>query len=55
MAESVYAQSTKPSPPEFTLHTPNDSTIQLIIKNQVFTNSESVNAIMYNYKVKDHY
>src|SRR5665647_318752 len=55
VAESVYAQSTKPSPPEFTIQMPNDSTIQLVIKNQVFTNSESVNAIMYNYKVKDHY
>jgi hypothetical protein len=36
MAESVYAQSTKPSPPEFTAQAPNESTIELVIKNQAF-------------------
>lgn len=54
IVESVYAQSTKPSPPEFTAQAPNESTIELVIKNQAFTSSESVNAIVYDYRVKDH-
>ena len=53
LVESVYAQSTKPSPPEFTAQAPNESTIELVIKNQAFTRSESVNAIVYDYRVKD--
>jgi hypothetical protein len=51
---SVYAQSTKPSPPEFTAQMPNENTIELAIKNQAFTNSSSINAIVYYYRVKDH-
>jgi hypothetical protein len=54
MAESVYAQSTKPSPPKFTIQIPNNSTIQLVVENQAFTNSSSVNSIVYFFKVKDH-
>ena len=51
----VNAQSTtKPSAPEFTVQAPNESTIELVIKNQAFTNSDSVNAIVYDYRVKDH-
>jgi hypothetical protein len=48
------AQSTKPSPPNFTIQMPNNSTIQLVIENQAFTNSSSVNSIVYYYRVKDH-
>ena len=55
LVETTFAQSTKPSPPEFTARAPNESTIELIITNQPFTNSESVNAIVYDYRVKDHY
>jgi hypothetical protein len=55
IVQPTYAQSSKPSPPEFTIQMPNDSTIQLIIQNQAFTNSSSVNAIVYYYRVKDHY
>ena len=54
MAESVYAQSNKPSPPKFTIQIPNNSTIQLVVENQAFTNSSSVNSIVYYYRVKDH-
>ena len=54
MAESVYAQSTKPSAPKFTIQMPNNSTIQLIVENQAFTNSSSVNSIVYYFRVKDH-
>jgi hypothetical protein len=50
----AFAQSTKPSPPEFTAQAPNESTIELVIKNQAFTSSESVNSIIYYYQVKDH-
>lgn len=53
--ESVDAQSaSKPSAPEFTIEFPNDQTIQIVIENQAFTSSSSVNAIIYYYKVKDH-
>jgi hypothetical protein len=55
IAESVYAQSTKPSPPKFTIQIPNNSTIQLVVENQAFTNSSSVNSIVYYYRVKDHF
>jgi hypothetical protein len=54
IVESVYAQSAKPSPPEFTAQAPNESTIELVIKNQAFTSSDTVNAIIYYYRVKDH-
>ena len=54
-AIGVYAQSTRPSPPEFTAQMPNENTIELAIKNQAFTNSSTVNAIVYYYRVKDHY
>jgi hypothetical protein len=54
IAVSVYAQSTKPSPPEFTAQAPNESTIELVIKNQAFTSSDTVNAIIYYYRIKDH-
>ncbi len=54
MAESVYAQSTKPSPPKFTIQIPNNSTIHIVVENQAFTNSSSVNSIVYYFRVKDH-
>ncbi len=54
VAESVYVQSTKPSPPKFTIQIPNNSTIQLVVENQGFTNSSSVNSIVYYFRVKDH-
>lgn len=46
------AQSTAPSTPEFSIQTPNASTIQLVIENQAFTNTSSVNSIVYYYRVK---
>jgi hypothetical protein len=55
MAVSAYAQSPKPSAPKFTIQFPNDDTIQIVIQNQAFTSSSSVNLIMYYYRVKDHY
>jgi hypothetical protein len=54
MVATVHAQSTKPSPPKFTIQIPNNSTIQLVIENQAFTNSSSVNSIGYYFRVKDH-
>jgi hypothetical protein len=54
MAGSVYAQSTKPSAPKFTIQMPNNSTIQLVVENQAFTNSSSVNSIVYYFRVKVH-
>jgi hypothetical protein len=54
LVEPICAQSTKPSPPEFTAQAPNESTIELVIENQAFTRSESVNAITYDYRVKNH-
>jgi hypothetical protein len=54
IAETACAQSTKPSAPKFTIQIPNNSTIQLVIENQAFTNSSSVNSIVYYYRVKDH-
>jgi len=48
------AQSTKPLPPQFTIQMPNSNTIQLVVENQAFTNSSSVNSIVYYYRVKDH-
>jgi hypothetical protein len=55
MAVSAYAQSTRPSAPKFAIHFPNDDTVQIVIQNQAFTSSSSVNAIEYFYRVKDHY
>jgi hypothetical protein len=54
LVEPICAQSTKPSPPEFTAQTPNESTVELVIKNPAFIRSESVNAITYDYRVKNH-
>ena len=54
LIEPICAQSTKPSPPEFTAQAPNESTVELVIKNQAFTRNESVNAITYDYRVKNH-
>ncbi len=52
--EPVCAQSTKPSEPKFSIQFPNDSSIQIVIENQAFTSSSSVNSIVYYYRVKDH-
>jgi hypothetical protein len=54
LVDPICAQSAKPSPPEFTAQAPNESTIELVIKNQAFTRNESVNAITYDYRVKNH-
>jgi hypothetical protein len=51
---TVCAKVTKPSPPKFTIQIPNNSTIQLVIENQAFTNSSTVNSIVYYFRVKDH-
>ena len=57
LSQSVtYGQSTtKPSAPQFTIQVMSGSSLQLVIENQNFTSSSSVNAIMYYYRVKDHY
>jgi hypothetical protein len=55
MAVSAYAQSTKPSAPQFTIKVISEGNLQLVIENQHFTSSSSVNAIEYYYRVKDHY
>jgi hypothetical protein len=55
MAESTFAQSTKPSAPKFTIQFSNDDTIQIVIQNQAFTSSSSVNSLIYYNRVKDHY
>ena len=52
MAKQAFAQSTEPSPPNFTIQIPNSSTIQLVIENQAFINTSSVNSIVYYYRVK---
>jgi len=52
VAEVVEA---KPSAPQFTLKLQDNSTIQLIVKNQPFTNSSAVNSLLYQFRVKDHY
>ena len=54
MVRPSYAQSTEPSIPKFSIQTPNTSTIQLVIENQAFTNSSSVNSLVYYYRVKAH-
>ena len=54
MVRPSYAQSTEPSPPKFSILTPNASTIQLVIQNQAFTNSSSVNSLVYYFRVKAH-
>jgi hypothetical protein len=54
IVKSSDAQSTfKPSAPKFSIRFPNDKTIQLLIENQAFTSSSSVNSIIYYYRVKD--
>ena len=55
IAGTVCAQSTKPSVPQFIVKLQNNSTIQLVIENQPFTNSSSVNSLLYQFRVKDHY
>jgi hypothetical protein len=56
MVKPLDAQSiNKPSAPKFSIQFPNNSTIQLVIENQPFTSSSSVNSIIYYYRVKDHY
>ena len=54
MAKPAFAQSTEPSPPNFTVQIPNAGTIQIVIENQAFTNTSSVNSVVYYYRVKDH-
>ena len=54
MVKPSCAQSTEPSPPKFSIQTPNASTIQLVIENQAFTNSSSVNSLVYYFRVKAH-
>lgn len=54
ITQNICAQSTKPSPPQFTIQFPDDDTIQLVIENQEFTNSSIVNSLVYYYKVKAH-
>jgi hypothetical protein len=49
----VSAQSTKPSPPQFTISRHDSSTIWITIDNQPFNTSSAVNAIEYYYRVKD--
>ena len=53
IVETVQAQSTKPLPPKFSITTVPG--INLVIENQAFANSTSVNSIVYYWKVKDHY
>ena len=57
LSQSVtFAQSTtKPSAPQFTIQVISGSSLQLVIENQDFISSSSVNAIIYYYRVKDHY
>jgi hypothetical protein len=52
---NAQSTSTKPSVPKFSILFPDNSTIQLIVENQAFTNSSSVNALVYYVRVKDHY
>jgi len=54
MAKPAFAQSTEPSPPNFTIQIPNSNTIQLVIENQAFINTSSVNSVIYYYRVKPH-
>jgi len=63
--ETVYAQSTKPSPPQFTAklvhatynlsatHQVDNSSIEFKIKNQPFTASSTVNAIYYLIQIRN--
>jgi len=55
LVETTLAQSTKPSAPKYNINFPNNSTIDIVIENQIFTKSNSVNSIIYYYRVKDHY
>lgn len=54
MVRPSCAQSTEPSLPNFTIQISNSGTIQLVIENQEFTNTSSVNAIVYYCRVKAH-
>lgn|GEM_PF-5326842 len=51
---TVSAQSTRPSPPQFTLTLHDNSIIWITIDNQSFNTSSTVNALEYYYRVKDH-
>jgi hypothetical protein len=53
MTESVYAQSSKPSPPVFSTRVVPNFSIEFNITNQPFTNSSSVNAISYTVRAID--
>jgi hypothetical protein len=56
LVKPTNAQSTtKPLAPKCSIQFPNNNTIQLVIENQEFTNSSSVNSIIYYYRVKDPY
>jgi hypothetical protein len=56
LVKPVNAQSTsKPSAPKFSIQFSKNNTIQLVIQNQEFTTSNSVNSIIYYYRVKDPY
>ena len=46
--------STKLFTPEFIARALNESTVELVITNQEFTKSDSVNALFYDYRVKNH-
>lgn len=67
VAVTVQAQSTKPSPPKFSIHvrtgtlhtspTSNGTTayaVDLVVENQVFIDSSSVNTMVFFCRVKDH-
>jgi hypothetical protein len=49
------AQSvSKPSAPKFTIQFPNSNQLQIVIENQIFVATSTVNSIVYFYRVKDH-
>jgi hypothetical protein len=52
IAGVVSAQSTKPSPPQFTVSRHDSSTIWITIENQPFNTSSAVNALVYYYRIK---
>jgi hypothetical protein len=57
ITETVQAQSTKPSTPIFSIQIQQGATrpaIHLVILNQAFVNSSSVDSIVYYWRVKDH-
>lgn len=56
MVKPTDAQSvSKPSAPKFTIQFPNSNSLQIIIENQIFVSTSTVNSIVYFYRVKDHY